>query len=244
MRVCESACKDATDREAQRQPTVGTQRVLVFQQHGKGESKIRGIRACGGGLFSLEVFSIDDPIPSILDDSSDYLPSDFETDLVLDYLTHPDLSRDLAALCRDKGIPVIASGKRHRVEGTFTPMICCALPRCDRLGRYGQHFGSPELTVETEGGAIRSITVVRGAPCGATREAAAQMPGSPVEGAADRMGLEVQFFCTADPAGWDPLYGKSPVHLAAELHRAALGRALGTLQKVLRHGGPRTIPLR
>lgn len=226
MNSCGGAREGVSDRTARREPTVEIQRLLVFQQHGKGESKIRGIRACGGGHFCLEVFSIDDPIPSILDDSSDYLPPDFEADLVLDYLTHPDLSRDLASLCRDKGIPVIASGKRHRVQGAFTPTICCALPRHDRLGLYGRHFGSPELTVETEGGAIRSITVVRGAPCGATREAAARMTGSPVEGAGDRMGLEVQFFCTADPAGWDPLYGKSPVHLAAELHRAALSRAL------------------
>ncbi len=41
-----------------------------------------------------------------------------------------------------------------------------------------------------------------------------------------QLGLVTQFFCTADPAGWDPLYGKSPVHFAGEVHRAALLRAL------------------
>jgi len=41
-----------------------------------------------------------------------------------------------------------------------------------------------------------------------------------------RMGLEVQFFCTADPSGWDPIYGKSPVHLAGKLHSSALSKAV------------------
>jgi hypothetical protein len=47
-----------------------------------------------------------------------------------------------------------------------------------------------------------------------------------VEGADVRIGLEVQYFCSADPAGWDPIYGKSPVHFAGDVHRAALAKAI------------------
>lgn len=47
-----------------------------------------------------------------------------------------------------------------------------------------------------------------------------------MEEAIVRIGLETQFSCTADPAGWDPMYGKSPVHFAGDLHSAALKRAL------------------
>jgi thymidylate synthase len=49
----------------------------------------------------------------------------------------------------------------------------------------------------------------------------------PVDEAAIRIGLETQYFCTANPAGWDPMYGKSPVHFAGDIHKAALRRALG-----------------
>ena len=52
------------------------------------------------------------------------------------------------------------------------------------------------------------------------------MEGLSVEEALVRSGLEVQFFCSADPASWDPLYGKSPVHFAGEIHKSALKRAL------------------
>ncbi len=49
--------------------------------------------------------------------------------------------------------------------------------------------------------------------------------------AAIRYGLDVQFNCSADPAGWDPLWGKSPVHLAAEVHHKSLLRALRAAEK-------------
>jgi len=75
---------------------------------------------------------------------------------------------------------------------------------------------------------ITSIKVIKGAPCGATWNAAKKIKNMPVEEALARFGLEVQFACTADPASWDPLWGKSPVHVAAHLHTAALKTALRT----------------
>ncbi len=88
------------------------QRVTVFQQNGSGERKIEAVREYGSDVISLEVISIDDELPDILDDTGPYLPADLDADLVLDFLTHRDLSHDLAALCAAKSIPVIASGKK------------------------------------------------------------------------------------------------------------------------------------
>jgi hypothetical protein len=97
------------------------QRILVFQQNGSGESKIKGIRQHGGSCFQLEIVSIDDPLPPILDDAREYLPENLQADLVLDFLQHPDLSYDLANLCQQSRIPVVASGKKMRIEGVSTP---------------------------------------------------------------------------------------------------------------------------
>jgi len=222
-----SAHTSSSDSAPREESAVGAQRLLVFQQNSRGETKIRGIRIYGEGLFELQVVSLDYALPAILDDTSEFLPLDFQADLILDYLRHPDLSHDLAVMCKNRGIPVVASGKKMRVDGAFSPVICCALPRNRRLGQYGDRFGAPEFVVEIEGERIRKITVLRGAPCGASWAAAARLAGTPIEGAAARMGLEVQFFCTADPSGWDPICGKSPVHLAAEIHGAALRKAMG-----------------
>lgn len=68
--------------------------------------------------------------------------------------------------------------------------------------------------------------MVRGAPCGASWEAGNRLIGSRVDDAARKIGLDTQFYCFADPAGWDPIYGKSPVHFAGKVHSKAISDAL------------------
>ena len=94
------------------------------------------------------------------------------------------------------------------------------------MGEYGERYGTPELQVEVENGRLKSLKVLRGAPCGATWRALEKLVGMKVSEVATRYGLDVQFQCSADPAGWDPLWGKSPIHLAADMHFKALERAL------------------
>ncbi len=106
------------------------------------------------------------------------------------------------------------------------------MPRLDCLGAYGELFGVPEYEVTLEEDEIKHISVLHGAPCGATWEAIKRLKGLSEEEALTRIGLETQFFCTADPSGWDPMYGKSPVHFAAELHEGALKKAI---QKAKKH---------
>lgn len=68
--------------------------------------------------------------------------------------------------------------------------------------------------------------MVRGAPCAATWMAAKRVIGLDTETAIIRIGLETQFFCSADPSNWDPIYGKSPVHFAGRIHSEALKKAV------------------
>ena len=97
------------------------QEILVFQQHGSGEEKIRGIRTHGKDLRIVRVVSIDCAMLPVIDEPNEYLPRDIGADLVLDFLRHPDLSLELAIMCHDRGIPVVASGKKLQVRGVFTP---------------------------------------------------------------------------------------------------------------------------
>jgi len=202
------------------------QKIVVFQQSDRARTKIEGIKRYGGGRFILEVISIEESLPSLIDDGEEYLPSHISASLVLDYLKHPDLSEDLARLCARLKIPVVASGKKHRFDMAFTPPICCALPRQSCLGYYGERFGAPEMLVKTDKSRILSVEVLRGSPCGATWDAVERIRGLPIDEALVRIGLETQFFCSADPSGWDPLYGKSPVHFAGHIHKAALEKAI------------------
>ena len=97
------------------------QRILVIQPNDSGESKIKGIRNYGKGLFELEIFSIDGILPPVIDNSEEYLPENINAQLVLDFLKHPDLSIDLAKFCEDRKIPLIASGKKMTNKWPYKP---------------------------------------------------------------------------------------------------------------------------
>jgi len=99
----------------------GMQKITVFQQNQSGEKKIEGIRRFGNNRFILEIISIDTTLPAIIDDAREYIPKEIRADLVLDFLKHPDISHDLAVICRNRKIPVIASGKKIQVPGIHTP---------------------------------------------------------------------------------------------------------------------------
>lgn len=97
------------------------QRLMVFQQNGSGKLKIEGLRKYGREFYQLDIVDIDMTLPLVLDDTSEYLPTDIDCDLVLDFLRHNDLSTDLAAMCVKKKIPLIASGKKINGVGVITP---------------------------------------------------------------------------------------------------------------------------
>lgn len=59
------------------------------------------------------------------------------------------------------------------------------------------------------------------------------MLGVDIGDAPRKIGLDTQFFCFADPAGWDPIHGKSPVHFAGKVHSKALADAVKAVLKAL-----------
>lgn len=103
------------------EPVTVPQTILVLQQQGSAESKVKGIKKYGGDHFILKILSIDEPLPSVVDDGTEYLPNEIRESMVLDFLKHPDLSQDLAVLCLKEKVPLVASGKKLRTEGAITP---------------------------------------------------------------------------------------------------------------------------
>lgn len=197
--------------------------IIVFQQNGSAEKKTAGIRRYATGITIKKVFSLDGTFPEIIDFPMEYVPDSFAGDLVLNFLKHPDLSDYLVELCGSKNIPVVTTGKPGK---GFTPFTCCGLGRSKTLGDYGQQFGFPEYAVEVRNGRITDIRILRGAPCGATWAAMVDAIGMRVDEALTRIPLQVEQNCYADPSGFDPISGKSPVHYAGDVHHAALKKAI------------------
>ena len=200
--------------------------ILVFEQNGSGQHKSSGISKYGHPDDRIEMITIDaKALPDFLDDPQEFLDLDnLEADLVLDYLPHPDLSHYLIKRCHEANIPIIASGKKSELD--YTPFTCCGLGHHSRLGRYGERFGFPEYRVSVDNEIITAIEVIRGAPCGATWEVTEEVVGHGVEEALVLLPRLVQYNCSANPARFDPVSGKSPVHYAGNTHRTALKKAI------------------
>lgn len=198
--------------------------IVVFQQQGSGRAKLAGIRTFGRDIEIKEIFDLPGTLPEFIDDPETYFPGEFNADLVLSFLSHPDLLDHLARLCQEKGIPVIASGKK--CDRAITPFTCCTLGRTEGLGSYGARFGLPEYRVTLDNGVISGVEVKRGASCGATWDVIPVLIGLTPAQARERIAREVQYLCAADPSNFDPVTGKSALHVAGKVHAQALDRAL------------------
>ena len=200
-------------------------RIVVFEHRGSGQKKIEGIRRYGRGIAITAIFDITEPLPEFIDEPEHYIDTDFDADLVLCFIKHPDLGHYLADVCQEKGIPMIASG--CKIENAVTPFTCCGLGKSDKLGAYGEQFGVPEFEVELAGGKITALTVRRGASCGATWEVTDKVIGMTLTEALPTIAREVQYLCIANPSAFDPISGHSALHYAGEVHIAALRKAFG-----------------
>ena len=92
------------------------QKILVFQERGSGEKKVAGIKKYAPESFDLEVISIDDDLPELVDEPEKFFPREFNADLVLGFLRHPDLAAELLRFCREKNVPFVASAKKYPAE--------------------------------------------------------------------------------------------------------------------------------
>lgn len=198
-------------------------KIRVFQQFGSAEKKVEGITRYGKNIGTIDYVSIDVQLPEFVDDPESYIISEFQCDLVLNYLKHPDLSHYLQNLCEQKQVPIVSAGKSG---AGLTPFTCCGLGKHTQLGEYGNQFGMPEYKVGLKDDKIANIEVIRGAPCGATWDGLKELVGKNVEEVLTTLPRQVQYFCVADPSGFDPVTGKSQVHYAGHVHVAALKKAL------------------
>lgn len=96
---------------------------------------------------------------------------------------------------------------------------------------FSRRFGRPTVAIELEGGRVKRVKVIRGAPCGSTYYMARRLVGARAEEAPSLAGLYVQIYpCLASHVE-DPLLGEDMIHLSAMLARAAVEKAIRDAQR-------------
>jgi len=195
----------------------------------------------------FQVVSVDVPqqLPGFIEDPEEFVkglnldPKLFEADLLVLYTFHPDLTPEIVRLAGARGVKAVIipggigrAGSIRELENIAEKYgihievdeICCTLEECGvpAVDEFAKHLGRPELEVETKGGRISSVKVLRGSPCGSTWHAAAGLVGKTIDEAPSLAGLLCQQYpCRAvrgTPGG---------IHTSGDLHKDAMEKALG-----------------
>lgn len=219
--------------------------VGVVKRGKYGERLLETIKA----RTDFEVVSVEVPqvLPGFIEDPEEFVrelnldPKLFQSDLLILYTFHPDLTPEIVRMAGEAGVKaaIIPGGigragsidELERIaEKTGIHIevdeICCTLDECGVavIDEFAKKLGRPELSVETKDGRISRVTVLRGSPCGATWHAAEGVVGKTVAEAASMTGLFCQQYpCRAvrgTPGG---------IHTSGDLHKDAMERALGKL---------------
>lgn len=113
------------------------------------------------------------------------------------------------------------------VQAVFPRPFCTLSPISERhIDEFAQVFGSPCLEIESKGGIVEKIDVIRGAPCGSTWFMAEKLPGTKVDEAGPKAGALVQIYPCLASRRFERLLGDAPIHVAGQIVKKAVEKAL------------------
>ena len=113
------------------------------------------------------------------------------------------------------------------VSVVFPRTFCTLAPvGISPMDEFARIFGSPELEVTVKDGVVKTVGVVRGAPCGSTWYLAEKLPGTKVDEAAERGALLVQTYPCLASRRIDRFFSDAPIHVAGRVASKAVDSAL------------------
>ncbi len=178
-------------------------RILALVQGNFGKRKAENIRKHMPREWSVEVHELPRSLPLVIDDIEQFFPGQTGADLLLALGESPaaaQLIPEIAKLIGAKAVIACVDNHDWLPEGMMTQVkkelassgidIVFPTPFCVLAGsknryiaEFAKHFGKPELKIKVEGDKIKSVEVLRDAPCGNTRYVARRLVGVSVRDA-------------------------------------------------------------
>lgn len=113
------------------------------------------------------------------------------------------------------------------VSVVFPRTFCTLAPvGISPVDEFAQNFGSPKMEVTAEDGVVKTVEVLRGAPCGSTWYLAEKLSGTRVDDAAERGALLVQTYPCLASRRIDRFFSDAPIHVAGRVAYKAVDSAL------------------
>jgi hypothetical protein len=113
------------------------------------------------------------------------------------------------------------------VASVFPRTFCTLSPiGVTPIDEFAEVFGLPLLKLEVEGGQVKSVEVLRGAPCGSTWFMAEKLVGVNLDDAGAKAGTFVQIYPCLASRHVERLLGDAPIHVAGHIAERAVKKAL------------------
>ncbi|TRO47418.1 hypothetical protein E2P65_04400 [Candidatus Bathyarchaeota archaeon] len=113
------------------------------------------------------------------------------------------------------------------VASVFPRTFCTLSPvGVAPIDEFVTAFGLPHLKIEEEGGRVKAVEVLRGAPCGSTWFMAGKLVGVGKGEAGAKAGTFVQIYPCLASRHVERLLGDAPIHIAGHIAEKAVKRAL------------------
>ncbi len=224
-------------------------RLLVFTDGDYGLRILENIRLRGPRDWEVTNVPLPESLPSIVEEPDllvDGLIPDGGWDLILFMGEHPSafsLLPSIAARSSTKAIiaPVddyswLPLGLERQVRSELDELgVASVFPRtfCTLspigvapIDEFAEVFGLPLLKLEVEEGRVKSMEILRGAPCGSTWFMAEKLVGVDVGEAGAKAGTFVQIYPCLASRRVERLLGDAPIHVAGHIAERAVEKAL------------------
>ncbi len=205
-------------------------RVGVVSRGNHGFFTVRAMER----YFDVAIFKLPEDLPEMVEEM--HIPDAvLNADILISYAMHPDVN--LYIVENSKAGLVILTGKSGSVAQLkeiaekkglklLIVEICCITPEIPGFENFFSRFGKPEFDVEVKNGRLEKVVAKRSAFCGATHFVAEKLKGVSVREAPRLAGYYTQIYPCLASRGI-----KGGIHLAAEMHKIAIERAINRFNK-------------
>ena len=224
-------------------------RLLVFTDGDYGLRILDNIRLRAPGGWEVTHVPLPGPLPSIVEDPEplvDGLVPEGAWDLMLFMGESPSAFSLLPSVASRSSVRAVIApvddyswlplGLERQVRSELDelgvasvfPRTFCTLspPGVAPIDEFAEVFGLPLLRVEVEGGQVKRVEVLRGAPCGSTWFMAERLADVELSEAGARAGTFVQIYPCLASRHVERLLGDAPIHIAGHIAERAVKKAL------------------
>ncbi|MBS7619554.1 hypothetical protein KEJ21_02770 [Candidatus Bathyarchaeota archaeon] len=226
-----------------------TFRVLFFTQGFYGDRIVENIKRLAPENWEILSLQIPKELPQIIEKPEEIVKG-FKLSRVWDLIVFlgesPSAFMLLPSIVKETSASSVIApvddyswlplGLERQIRGELQSLgIGIAFPRpfCSltstgigAIDKFAELFGAPKLEIVLSQNIIKSVKVVRGAPCGSTWYVAEKLPGNKAESAEHRVAILVQTYPCLASRRFERILSDAPIHVSARIISKSISDAI------------------